>query len=69
MVGNIGAGEGIRTLDPDLGKREITAFWQFRPVSSNTLPCAGVRDLQGHPNLNRNKFRRTHLNRGEGRRV
>jgi hypothetical protein len=27
---NFGAGEGIRTLDPNLGKRQIALFWEFK---------------------------------------
>jgi len=34
MVGKTGAGEGIRTLDPNLGKRKIGLSLQFAPMAT-----------------------------------
>ena len=38
-----GAGEGIRTLDFDLGNREIATSENYTPVNSCALECTGER--------------------------
>ena len=40
-----GAGEGIRTPDPDLGKREITVSPRSIAVRENPPKCAAFRDF------------------------
>jgi hypothetical protein len=46
LVGKkIGACEGIRTLDPNLGKGEIATSGYLDLLRNNALLCEGVRDL------------------------
>ena len=40
-----GAGEGIRTLDPNLGKREIAMSPRSTVLRRNSPECATVRDF------------------------
>src|SRR5665213_292416 len=46
MLGKIGAGEGIRTLDPNVGKREIATSPQCVAVQRSAVRGAGRRGSQ-----------------------
>ncbi len=69
MVGKTGAGEGIRTLGPNLGEGEITTSDLCAQVRPDAPLCAGVRGLRGSPDLNSSEIHSTGLNRSEGRRL
>jgi len=45
-LGKIGAGDEIRTHDPNLGKRGIAVFVERSPAHRNALKRAGVRGLR-----------------------
>ncbi|MDF2972268.1 MAG: hypothetical protein K0R61_2718 [Microvirga sp.] len=63
---NFGAGEGIRTLDPNLGKGVIVAFNECVPVHENLAESTRARSSEARANVHWSKLECTDDDRRRG---